>query len=128
MGWKRVRNRIPALPEAVKNLLAIHSLEAWPDKYEGFPRGARSWVWKVIKAGSDHITAVALFTVTGSRSLEYWIQKVDDYVNGRLVFGADFETYGRQTTRWNSSGNIQSLWQTNLTEIEARIAAVMKFP
>lgn len=125
MGHKRVRNRVPALPEAVKNLLAIHSLEAWPDKYEEFPRGARAWQWKVIKAGSNHITAFALFTMKGTPPLEFWLDKVDECTKRRLAFGIDFETY---TRHWNSGGEIRALWRINMADIEARIAATTKFP
>lgn len=126
MGHKHTRNHVPALPEAVKNLLALHSLEAWPTKYEEFSRVARPWAWKVIKVGEDHITARPLFTVRGSRDLDYWMGKVKLHGEGKPRYFVDFESYSSWTTRYSGS-NIAKYYD-ELGEIEARIAAVTKFP
>ena len=91
----KVTSRIPALSEAVKNLLAIHSLEAWPSKSEWFVRGARLWTWRVIKTGEDPHTARTVFAVGGSQPLEVWVRKVQIHVNaGKLGMNVylDLET------------------------------------
>jgi hypothetical protein len=87
MGRKRARNRIPMLPEDIKNLLALHSLEAWPEKFATFSRGARTWRWKVVAAGCDHIATHAKFAVWGNRPLEYWMELVKRSNEGWALIG-----------------------------------------
>lgn len=48
-GNKRKRNHYPRLPDAVLNLLALHSLRAVPMKEQEFGRGAAlGWMYNVI--------------------------------------------------------------------------------
>jgi len=121
MGNKRTRNRIPALPEAVKNLLALHSLEAWPAKERMYNRGALIWAWKVINAGEDHLTARAAFTMTGSCDLDKWMAAIKRYTEGDLWL--DFETSNRY---WQSAD-----FSSHMIQIERDLAIIKrltKFP
>lgn len=86
MGKKHVRNHIPALSDAVKNLLAVHSLDAWPVTL-GWHHGARKTGWRVIKCGQDHIKSKPLFTVFGQPSLEHWINRVKLYEESKTLPG-----------------------------------------
>jgi len=124
MGNKRARNRIPALPEAVKNLLAIHSLEAWPAKGREFNRGARVWSWRVIKAGDDSTTGRTAFTMNGSCSLDQWIASVKEYIEHKTI-GFDFE--GTLSARWNGA-DFTSVYFDEFTRNAEAIRKLTKFP
>lgn len=128
MGNKRNRNHYPRLPDAVLNLLALHSLEAWPAKYRTSPRGAKSWAWRVTKVGDDHITSRALWAVQGSRDLDFWMQQVDIWKGGKSAFlSLDFETYsGTKTGRWcGLKWNASSVSLVEPSDIEARVDDAM---
>lgn len=120
MGNKRTRNRIPALPLAMKNLLALHSLEAWPAKYAIWSNGAKLWAWKITKAGDNHITSKALWTVKGSRDLEFWVQQVDIWKARPAMLSLDFETYSDTRTGRQIGLSQTAIYIDELSEIRYR--------
>lgn len=90
MGHKRTRNHYPRLPEAVQNLLALHSLSAVPVKQRWASGASRGWVWNVF---SNSYTLQPVFSAGTTDSLQSWIEKVDKYVKYGPAMSLDFETY-----------------------------------
>jgi hypothetical protein len=127
MSRKRSRNRIPALPLAVKNLIALHSLEAWPTRALGWPSAENSpkrWRWRIIKAGADPEGETTLWHMDTDQPLEDWLKRVDQHEHG--VIGLDFETYsGSKTGRWSGT-SISMSWVDEYGKIN--LADMTKFP
>lgn len=88
------RSRIPRLPDAVRNLLDLHSLEAVVVKEQWVNGSRMGWVFNVFPQAAK--TTAPLFSMQASASLENWITKVEMYKNDALFQGVDFESLERR--------------------------------
>lgn len=98
MGHKRTRNRYPRLPDAVQNLLALHSLVAVPRKGREWHNGAAlCWMFDVfpekVPLGKRR---EAIFQGRATDSLGQWVDSVDSYLKRGLSVCLDFDTLAGQ--------------------------------
>lgn len=119
MGHKRTRNHYPRLPDAVQNLLALHSLRAIAHKEPQWDRGAcTGWTFDVIRDDGKAIFVAGrrqqpmLFQLRGNEPLETWIKEVERWTTERVEFfqGMDWgQTEARDLTWLDESGELEDV-------------------
>lgn len=109
MGKKRDRNKAPQLRTEVANLLALHSLTAWPFKEQTGDSTSWRWYYQVFPIGSARpVPAHLAFYAWPDSDLRYWMDQVKRYERDKrgdmldptVGWGEDMEP--RHT--WNRSG------------------------